>query len=154
MTQTHRARRLIDAAPEAVWAALTDPAAIARWRAPEGMTARIDAYELRPGGGIRMTLTYDDPATAAGKTSAGEDVVEGRIVALDPPRRLIEAFEFQSDDPAFAGEMTLTTLLEPLGSETEVSFTAENVPSGISESDHVAGMTSTLENLARVLAVP
>jgi hypothetical protein len=47
--------------------------------------------------------------------------------------------------------MTITTRLTPVRDGTKVTFTAENVPAGISEADHKAGMESTLKNLANLL---
>ncbi|WP_275265932.1 hypothetical protein [Sphingomonas solaris] len=41
--------------------------------------------------------------------------------------------------------------MTPVADGTKVSFRAENVPSGISEADHRAGMESTLKNLANFL---
>jgi hypothetical protein len=55
---------------------------------------------------------------------------------------------FESGDPSFAGEMTITTTLVPVSGGTKVIFTAKNVPAGIRPEDHYKGMMSTLENLA------
>ncbi len=61
---------------------------------------------------------------------------------------MVEATEFESDDPAFAGTMTMTWQLTPLVSGTEVSIAASGVPTGISPIDHATGMQSSLANLA------
>ncbi|GHD03628.1 hypothetical protein [Novosphingobium pokkalii] len=42
---------------------------------------------------------------------------------------------FESEDPAFGGTMTITTRLMLVRDGTKVTFVAENVPPGISESD-------------------
>ena len=47
--------------------------------------------------------------------------------------------------------MTITTTLTPVRDGTKVTFTAENVPAGISAADHKTGMESTLKNLANLL---
>lgn len=44
------------------YAALTDPVARESWIPPEGMTGHVESYDLRVGGGYRMTLTYVDAA--------------------------------------------------------------------------------------------
>ena len=77
-----------------------------------------------------------------------EDVVDGVFAALDADRRVVERVTFQTDDPAFAGEMTITTRLTPTAGGTEVSISCEDVPSGVSPTDHAAGLKSTLANLA------
>ncbi|MGV3481509.1 MAG: SRPBCC domain-containing protein, partial [Sphingobium sp.] len=76
------------------------------------------------------------------------DIVDGRFAELVPSQRIVELVDFQSDDPAFAGTMKITTSLTPVPGGTEVAITCENVPGGISPKDHQAGMNSTLANLA------
>ena len=149
--RTDTASRLIHAAPDKVYAALVDPDALVEWLPPGGMTARLESYDLRPGGRYRMILTYKDVAAARPKSSADSDVVEGTFVELVPGKGLVQAVDFVSDDPAFAGTMTMSWLLEPTGEGTQVTILAENVPEGISAEDHDAGLRSSLENLARYL---
>jgi uncharacterized protein YndB with AHSA1/START domain len=147
--RTDAASRVIKATPAALYRAFVDPAAVASWLPPKGMKAHLHALEPRPGGAYRMTLTYDDPNHAAhGKSAEGADVVEGRFVELVPDARVVQRFEFQSEDPAFAGVMTMTWTLTPVPGGTEVTIVCENVPEGIRQEDHEAGMGSTLENLA------
>lgn len=143
-----RASRIIHATPEAIWLALVDPEALAVWRPPAGMTGRFDSFDAREGGSYRMTLTYDDAGSAHGKSSNDTDIVDGRFAELVPGRRIVELVDFQSDDPAFAGTMKITTSLTPVPGGTEVAIACENVPGGISPKDHQAGMNSTLANLA------
>lgn len=128
---------------------MTDPAELVRWLPPEGMTGRFDRFDLSPGGGFRMTLTYADPAGAPGKTSADSDTVEVRFAEIVPERLLVQLAVFEAEDPAFAGEMRMSWALSPAAGGTEVTVTAENVPPGISAEDHDAGLRSSLENLAR-----
>lgn len=143
------ATRRIAAAPEAIYRAWIDPDALARWLPPKGMACRIDAFEPRPGGHFRMVLTYLDPADGHhGKSATGEDAVEGRFVALEPSRLIVQDIDFRSDDPAFAGTMRMTWTLARAGACTEVTIIAENVPSGITPEDHATGLAASLENLA------
>lgn len=143
------ATRAIAASPAAVYRAWVDPDALARWLPPAGMACRIDVFEPRPGGQFRMVLTYLDPADGHhGKSADGEDAVEGRFVALEPNRLIVQDIVFRSDDPAFAGTMRMTWTLASAGAGTEVTITAENVPSGITVEDHAAGLAASLENLA------
>ena len=143
------ASRVIRAAPATIYRALVDPDAVAAWRPPKGMKAKIYAFDAREGGRFRMALIYAEPNHATrGKSSEDADVVEGRFVTLIPDERVVEAVQFESDDPAFAGEMTITTMLRPVDGGAEVTVVCENVPSGISAADHQAGLSSTLANLA------
>jgi hypothetical protein len=70
-------------------------------------------------------------------------------VELIPNERIVQLVIFESDDPAFAGEMRMTWCLSPAAVGTEVSITCENVPEGIRKEDHDAGLRSALENLAK-----
>jgi uncharacterized protein YndB with AHSA1/START domain len=145
--RTDTATRTIQASAEALYRALTDAEARAKWLPPAGMTARMERYDLRVGGGYRMVLTYDEPGDT-GKSTADSDVVEATFVELVDSERVVEATEFESTDPAFAGTMTMTWQLTPLVSGTEVSIAASGVPTGISPIDHATGMQSSLANLA------
>jgi uncharacterized protein YndB with AHSA1/START domain len=113
------------------------------------MTGHIYEFDARPGGIYRMALTYRGDHPNAGKTSEDTDVVEGRFAELVPNERVVQLVTFQSDDPAFAGEMRMTWSLSPAVGGTEVWIIAENVPPGISKESHDVGLRSTLENLAR-----
>lgn len=93
-----------------------------------------------------MTLDYDDKAIR-GKSAGSTDVVEVRFVAIEEPRRLVEEADFVSEDPAFAGTMTMTWTLEPVDDGTCVTITATGVPDGIASDDHVRAFASTLSNL-------
>jgi len=147
--RTDCASRVIRASPRTLYRALLDPEAVATWRPPDGMRCRIHAFDPREGGTFRMSLIYADADHAMrGKTSDHADVVHGRFIALIPDERIVERVTFVSDDPAFAGAMTVTTILAPAPGGTEVTILCEDVPDGIRPGDHQAGMASTLKNLA------
>lgn len=95
-----------------------------------------------------MILTYADASTAPGKATADSDVIEARFVDIIPGVRVVQAVDFVSDDPAFAGTMTMTWEVSPVGGGTRVEIRADDVPAGISAEDHAAGLASSLANLA------
>jgi uncharacterized protein YndB with AHSA1/START domain len=95
-----------------------------------------------------MTLVFDAAASSSeGKTTSNTDVVRGQFVELAPAERISLAINFVSDDPCFAGTMTMTWTFVPEGGSTRVTVTAVDVPPGISPADHEAGMASSLANL-------
>ena len=65
--------------------------------------------------------------------------------------RVPQAVAFISDDPAFAGTMTMTWEVLEVGDGTHIRITAEDVPDGISAEDHAEGLSSSLANLAGYL---
>lgn len=145
-----RTSRVIKASREALYQAFTDPSARAVWLAPDGMTGKVHEFDLRVGGGYRMSLFY--PASEQvyrGKTAEREDRFTARFVELMPPARIVEAINFDSEDPAFSGEMTMVVTLEERDGGTEVTFLFENIPPGIRPEDNDTGTRSTLEKLAR-----
>ncbi len=152
VTRTDTASRVVDAPPDTVFAALVDAEALLAWLPPAGMTGRFERFDARVGGSYRMVLTYADPQGAPGKATADSDVVEGRFVEIAPGRRVVQAVDFESDDPAYTGTMTMTWEVTPAGGGTRVDIRAEDVPDGISAEDHAAGLTSSLDNLAAYLA--
>jgi uncharacterized protein YndB with AHSA1/START domain len=148
MPRTDRGSRVMAAPPGRVWAALVDPEALLAWLPPGGMTARFERFDARPGGSYRMVLTYSDASGARGKATADSDVVEARFVDIVPGERVVQAVDFVSDDPAYAGTMTMTWEIAAVEAGTRVDIVAEDVPDGISAEDHAAGLSSSLANLA------
>lgn len=121
------------------------------WLPPKGMTGRFEQFDARPGGSYRMVLTYGDAATARGKATADSDIVEGRFIALVPGVRVVQEVDFVSDQPGYAGTMTMTWEVATVETGTRVEIRADNVPEGISAEDHAAGLASSLANLAAYL---
>lgn len=148
MRRTDSAARVISAPVEQVYAALVDPDALAAWLPPDGMTGRFERFDARPGGSYRLVLTYADASAAPGKATADSDVVEARFVEVVPNTRVVHAVDFVSDDPAFAGTMTMTWSVAATDHGTRVEIRAEDVPPGISAEDHASGLASSLANLA------
>jgi uncharacterized protein YndB with AHSA1/START domain len=148
VSRTDSASATISAHPERVFAALIDPDALTQWLPPSGMSGRFERFDARPGGGYRLVLTHGHASPDAGKATADSDIVEARFVDLVPNVRVVQAVEFVSDDPAFAGTMTMTWELSGEAPGTRVEIRAEDVPAGITPEDHAVGMASSLANLA------
>src|SRR5918997_375187 len=118
-----RTSRIIRASREAIYRAFTDPAALAVWLSPDEMTGKVHEFDARVGGGYRMSLFYPaSEQTSRGKTSEREDRFTARFVELTPPSRIVQAITFDSDDPAFAGEMTMVVTLEERNGATDVTI--------------------------------
>jgi uncharacterized protein YndB with AHSA1/START domain len=144
---TTRVTRHVRAPRARVYAALLDPGAVQQWMVPDGMTSRIHSFGAREGGTFRISLTYDEPTTA-GKTSPRTDSFHGRFVRLVPDTEVVQAVEFETDDPAMQGEMTITYTLTDAGSGTDLVGMHENLPPGVSPADNELGWTMSIEKLA------
>jgi uncharacterized protein YndB with AHSA1/START domain len=151
VARTDSAARVIAAPTDRVFAALIDPEALTAWLPPEGMNGRFERFDARPGGSYRLVLTYADASTARGKATTDSDIVEVRFVDVVPAARIVQAVDFISDDPLYAGTMTMTWEVTAVDGGTRVNIRADNVPTGISADDHAAGLASSLTNLATYL---
>ncbi len=145
-----RAVRWMRAPAGSIYRALTTRDAVQTWLPPAGARGLVHEFEPRPGGPMRITLTFETSGeTGAGKSSENTDVVEGEFLELVPDQLVRQRFTFVSDDPAFAGAMVMTWRLTPRNGGAEVEITAEDVPPGIRPEDHQQGMQSSLANLAK-----
>ncbi|MFZ0216515.1 MAG: SRPBCC family protein [Candidatus Dormiibacterota bacterium] len=151
MARTDKGSRLVAAPPERVFAAFVDQDALTAWLPPGGMRGRFERFDARQGGSYRMILTYAEASTAAGKATADSDIVEARFVDIVPGVRVVQTVDFVSDDPAYAGTMTMTWGVTAVDGGTRVDIRADDVPDGISAQDHAAGLTSSLAKLAAYL---
>ncbi|HEU4631246.1 MAG TPA: SRPBCC domain-containing protein [Gemmatimonadaceae bacterium] len=143
-----RVHRHVNAPRAAVYRLLLDPAAIARWKVPDGMTADVHTLDPREGGAIRVSLTYLAP-TATGKTAARTDTYHGRFLRLVPDELVVEADEFETDDPALQGEMiSRIALADAPGGGTDVVGAHEQLPPGLSLEDNETGWRMALARLA------
>src|SRR5215210_2988121 len=136
MARTDTASRVIAAPLDRVFAALVDPEALTAWLPPDGMSGRFERFDARPGGSYRLVLTYADASAARGKATANSDIVEARFVDIVPGERVVQAVDFVSDEPGYAGTMIMTWEVVAVEDGTRVDIRADNVPNGISAEDH------------------
>jgi uncharacterized protein YndB with AHSA1/START domain len=147
---TQSVSRHIDAPPAAIYRAMLDREAVAAWRVPDNMRSEVHAFEAREGGTFRVSLTYD-AADASGKTRANTDTYRGRFLALVPDETIVETIEFETDNPAMAGEFTVTTMLADADGGTDVTMTFEGLPSGVAPADNELGTRMALAKLAALV---
>ena len=142
--------RYVNAPRSAVYQALLDADAIAKWRVPDGMTSHVHEFEAREGGSFRIALTYDAP-DRAGKSSSHTDTYHGHFARLVPDEQVVEVFEFETADPALGGTMTMTTTLTDADGGTDVLIVHEGIPDIVPATDSETGTRMALANLAKVV---
>lgn len=150
MNQSTKNSRIIFAAADKIYDAMTTAEGLEAWQAPGEMTGKVHRINAREGGGYEMSLYY--PAgdeTATGKTGNNEDRFKVNFVQLIPSRKIVETVDFDSEDDAFSGTMTIDITLEPAAGGTEVTFLFTDIPRGIKPEDNEAGTISSLDKLAR-----
>jgi uncharacterized protein YndB with AHSA1/START domain len=139
------------AAPRArVYRALLDAEAVQQWMVPDHMKSHIHSFDAREGGTFRISLTYDAPTTT-GKTEDQTDTFHGRFLKLVPDTEVVQAVEFESDDPAMAGEMTITYSLSEADGGTDLAGLHENLPAGVTPADNELGWRMSLAKLAKLV---
>ena len=115
---------------------------------PDGMTSEVHSFDGREGGAFRISLTYDDP-TSTGKTNAQTDTFHGRFVRFVPDAEVVQEIEFETDDPAMQGVMTITySLREAPDGGTTVDGLHEDVPPGVAPADNELGWQISMGKLA------
>jgi len=94
------------------------------------MTGHVHALQAWEGDRFRISLSYRDPV---------------------PDEKIVEAIEFESSDPRFAGEMRITASLADLDDGTEITILCEDIPAGVRPEDNETGCHMSLRNLAALL---
>lgn len=150
MMSSTRIHRHVNAPRAAVYRAPLDARAIAQWKVPTGMSSHVHEFDPREGGFFRVSLTYDAP-TGTGKTTAHTDTYHGRFVKLVPDEQVVESVEFETEDPAMRGEMTITTTLADADGGTEILAVHDGLPPGLSPADNEAGWQEALAKLAALV---
>jgi uncharacterized protein YndB with AHSA1/START domain len=145
-----RIHRHINAPRAVVYRALLDVDAIAKWRVPDGMTCEVHAFDPREGGSYRISLTYEG-STGIGKTTARTDTYHGRFVNLVPNELIVEVDEFETEDPALRGEMTVTFRLADADGGTDLVAVHDGLPPGLSPTDNETGWRMALAKLAALV---
>jgi uncharacterized protein YndB with AHSA1/START domain len=142
-----RTTGLVRGSRAVVYAALLDPAAVAAWRVPDDMTAKVEEWEPTEGGRFRVSLTYRD-AERAGKTGGATDTYVGTFVRLVPDEQVVEELAFESDDPDLVEPMTMTWTLTDAEGGTEVDLLHQGLPDAVSPEDNATGTRMALAKLA------
>nr|WP_269205359.1 SRPBCC domain-containing protein [Motilibacter aurantiacus] len=131
-------QRVLAAPRELVWRCLTEPAELAQFWGPRGMTTPVDGIvvELRPGGRFETLMVGEH----------GSHRMVARFTEVLAPARLCWV------EPA-SGLETLSTL-EDLGDDTtELVIRQRHVPEAVRSAEARAGFATSLDKLEQHLAL-
>jgi uncharacterized protein YndB with AHSA1/START domain len=133
----------LDATPDTVFRALTEPAALARWWGPSGFTTPEIVLDLKVGGGYRFSM----------QPPGGEMFhLAGMFLEIDPPSRLSYTFGWEEPDPDDR-ETVVTLSLEALGDATRLSLSQGEFATPARLELHRSGWTESLEKLRQFIEV-
>jgi len=132
-----------EATPEKVFAALTDPEALARWFAPHPeLRTVVDKIEPHVGGSFAISMVHDQGSI---------HTMQGTIRELEQGRRLVMTWKWTSGEMSAIGETLVTFDLEEISpgctrlTLTHDGFAAEAVADG-----HAEGWRGCLWQLEKV----
>jgi len=107
---TQMYRVFISATPEAIWDALTNP----EWTQRYGYRGILDCDDLSPGSPYRFKATEEFQ-----QMGMPEVVVDGELIEVDPPRKLVQSWRFCWDELKSEGPTRVTFEID--GAESGVS---------------------------------
>jgi uncharacterized protein YndB with AHSA1/START domain len=137
-----RVARLVNATPDRVFRAWTDPADLVHWSSPEGVEVDDVQVDLTVGGRYRIRMR--DPQ---GKTFTAFGVYR----EIDRPHRLVYTWDWEDTDHP-VGETIVTVAFTAAGTATEVVLTHERFPDTGQKDGHEQGWVSCLSRLERWLS--
>ena len=152
--------REFDAPPEVLWRAWTDPAHVAQWWGPKGLTTRVEALDARPGGRYRFVMQLDRV----------EYPMHGTFSEVVPPQRLVYTVDVSGHPPEWfaqvrqglppghsgeLGSFLNTVTFEPRSGRTLVIVRMKFISAAVRDAMNKLGMTSgwssSLDRLGELL---
>jgi uncharacterized protein YndB with AHSA1/START domain len=130
--------RVIDAPPDAVFAAFVEPEKIALWWGPDDGPVTLAEVDARPGGRFHVRFRMLD-GTEHGSA--------GTFEVFEPPHRLAMTWSWEDEDtPASRVEASF----KPLGEgRTELTFVHAKLQNAATRDSHEQGWTGALDKLQR-----
>jgi len=136
--------RIMDAPPELVFKAYTDPDLIPRWWGPRRYATTVDKMDVRPGGVWRFVHRAAD---------GGEYAFNGVYREIVPPKRLVYTFNYEGAPGHEAVETV--TFEEAEGGKTRMTdhllFETREERDGMLNSGMEEGAAETIDRLAELL---
>jgi uncharacterized protein YndB with AHSA1/START domain len=137
-------KRVLKAAPPAVFAAFSDSSALAKWFGPKGFTIPSLDFQPRVGGSYRIEM----------QPPKGEPFcLTGEFRDVDPPARLSYTFVWEEPDPDDVETLVVLSFRDLSGS-TEVSFSQGPFKTEARRALHRDGWTDSLDKLERLISAP
>jgi uncharacterized protein YndB with AHSA1/START domain len=131
-------RRVLDAAPERVYQAWTDPKLAAQFLCPAETSVESVALDVRAGGAYHIAF----------RVPSGEVwTVRGVYREVRPNSRLSMTWKWDEENPSAEQETLLTIDFAPHGTGTELTLTHERFKSAESRNNHEEGWNSMLDKM-------
>ena len=138
-----RIERLIAAPPERVFDFWTNPALFTKWMGPEGFDIPNYEQDFRTGGNWSQTMRAPDGSL---------NTVRGVYRAIEPPRRLVYTWKWDTPAGEDSPETEVTVTFEPAPGGTRLILLHRNFTTTIQRDRHNTGWTGSLDKLAAAVA--
>jgi uncharacterized protein YndB with AHSA1/START domain len=133
--------RVLPAAREEVWRAMTDPGTVLEWFGPKGFSSPGVEFEPRVGESFRIAMQPPE----------GEVFhLEGEFREVEAPSRLSYTFVWDPPDPDDR-ETVVTLSLDERGQQTDVTFAQGEFATADRLELHREGWTDSFERLEELL---
>lgn len=132
-------RHTYRASPEKVFRAWTQAEALKRWMGPGDAGAPRAEVDLRIGGRFRIHIL---------STTGKENIAVGVYKEIDPPRRLVFTWSWETDEKPFESVVTLQ-FKEAAEHGTDLVLTHERFPDAKTRDAHESGWSGCLLKLAK-----
>jgi uncharacterized protein YndB with AHSA1/START domain len=133
-------RKTIQASPERLFAAWTEPEQLRAWWGPEGVVCIEAEVDLRPGGRYRIGNQFPDQSVLW---------IVGEFEAVEPPRRLVYTWRVEGISQA---PERVTVQFDSRGAATEVIVTHDRIASRELRDQHLHGWEGCLAGLAEYVS--
>ncbi len=138
---TVRLHRVLKCPTDRLFRAFTDPKALVKWMAPHGFVSEVHSFDLRVGGGYRMSFTNFGTGASHAFGGTYREIIPNQLL------RYSDTF----DDPNMPGEMHISITFRSVVCGTELSIVQENIPPQIPVEFCYLGWQESLSMLAALV---
>ena len=135
-------KRVLGAAPSAVFAAFSEAKKLARWWGPQGFT--IPSLEFQPRIGASYRIEMQPP-------EGGAFYLAGEFREVTPPQRLTLTFAWEEPDPDDVENLVALSFRD-LGESSEVVLSQGPFKTEARRELHRDGWTDSFDKLERLLS--
>jgi uncharacterized protein YndB with AHSA1/START domain len=133
-------RRIIQAKPERLFKAWTEPDQLKKWWGPQSVKCVDAEVDLRVGGHYRIANQFPDGNVLW---------ISGEFQLIEPPHKLVYTWRVE---PAQEAAELVTVLFEPRAAgATEVVVVHERIPNKTTRDRHEQGWFGCLDGLAKYI---
>lgn len=142
-TKTYVASRIVFAPEDTIYGVMTDIDQLSLWLLPDGEDVRIDKFDLRPGGRLRVEFKLGDDCPV--------QAVSGRFVDIVSDQQIVQVVELESALQGFTGTMRIIWCLEDVPEGTCLRLVARDTPPGLDAEWLIRQFEATLDRLALLI---